>query len=288
MDGDTITVGGTECAITAGGTTTALTVTPAITWEISDAVLRQTHMRFRFQRDVDGWAGEPLRSRATFTGTSPAYAPQGWFTTHIPGGESRPFGSYRSDLFNNSTGDIELDFINATDQALDVTGITCAVLRLPWYDGLTGETSGTDTNDELSIPLGTATNIAAEQIVPEGMDPTFTAHSDADGWAFALGNERRRFAWIKNNTGGQKSLIPAGLYPPDNSSGWLSSASAVAAGSIWRSIPIGDGEEFLLGPWDERVWNAEPFASTFADRLWLRATGGIEANLTTAWLDLAP
>ncbi|MHC4179746.1 MAG: hypothetical protein ACYSWU_19735 [Planctomycetota bacterium] len=214
-------------------------------------------------------------------------------------GETRVYGPFIHPWMGNP---VVIEWRRDTDDALEGTGITAGVFYLPWTDDIAGLTG--DSDEDATWPVAaSASLITVETITPNGLLPTFTDFNTApgaNGFGLALRNDsksfngRRRFMWLRNNSGDNLSYVIAG----GNRSGpasplWplvSSNSGTMRLQGGWFIPLIDDGEEFLVGPYDERLWciGGNLFGVDMTDSLSIRmvSSGGYTAG-TTAGVDIA-
>jgi hypothetical protein len=212
----------------------------------------------------------------------------------IANGETRYFGPWNPYHFNAADGTVT--FLVGRDvagtwtcDATAVTGVTVAAFYLPWYDQITGVSSGAPTSEIPSNPEVVPETVAVETIVPEGIAPTFNDHSNTNGWNFALRGDskqtdgRRRIIILENATGAGEPVV-SGMNTSTLPGRVAVSASSYLTGT-WDSWTLPDTETWILGPWDPAIWAG--YQSAYEDYLWIRSTtAGIEANFKAAFLEL--
>lgn len=208
-----------------------------------------------------------------------------------------------------ASGTLSFEFRkSASGATVGGASVLVAAFYLPKVDDMAGTQTPTPESP-LTFPAATASLVQVQGIDINGIAPSFTDHNVSSvGFGLRLHSDgrgtrgNRRVVWVRNNTG-QNSipLIFSHMYADSAGNVYAEYQSStdedVRVTGGWYQCNIDNGEECLLGPWDDRVWrlgaNSVFGITPPAEYMSLRAlsTGsfvaGTTAGLDVAWMDLA-
>lgn len=250
-------------------------------------------------------ANDALGWRSSGASPAPTIKPAGLLGSVLTPGQAKLYGPFPP-RFVGSTLQFTI-FESADADGVGGSAVQLAAFYLPSIDEL-AQTQSATPEEELALPVATATLVQPQTIDVNGVEPTFVDHDTSSvGFGLRLHGDslstrgNRRVLWIRNNTGESLTLILAHMYSHSAGHPFANYATSgdgdVIIRGHWQAPIIDDGEEFLLGPYDDRVWRLGDdglFGITPpGEYMSIRAlnagsfVAGTTSGLDVAWFELA-